>query len=280
MVFDQFRGELIILGGYRKKNSSNQYYPIISYQDMMSLNVNNLSLKEIFHDYSKNQGPDVNFSSCTVFDSNKREIYLFGGGYKTDKIEFLTNHLWCYNFYTGKWVRTIRDEFVNYEKIIFSKNQYINDKSLLIDTENNDSLNFPCPRFAHCMLYSNKSSKGYIFGGNPNLKTTWANRLDDFWSFELYKKSTTDIKDYLLLKIYKFYYKELCYKEDFKTAMIILNEKITPLLKGNDAKRRKLINNLLTTNIDYDKYKKRYEIYEKIIKYFSKPFINEDILNR
>ena len=86
MILDSSRNELIIMGGNRKKNFSNQYYPIISYQDMMSLNINNLSLKEIFHDYSKHHGPDINFSSCTVFDSNKREILVFGGGYKTDKV--------------------------------------------------------------------------------------------------------------------------------------------------------------------------------------------------
>mgnify|MGYP000526526989 CR=1 FL=1 len=124
MILDNKTGDLIILGGNGKKNIPNVSYPIVPYLDMMSLNLETLKLKEIYHDYSKHNGPDVNFSSCSVFNNRRRELYVFGGGFKNDKVEFLSNTLWCYNLDIGKWIKAEKEEHVNYEKLFFSHNIY------------------------------------------------------------------------------------------------------------------------------------------------------------
>jgi hypothetical protein len=273
MILDN-DNNLIIFGGNGKKNLPNMNYPIVPYMDMMSFNLKDNSLREIFHDYSKNDGPDVNFSSCVVYNSKKREMYVFGGGFKNDKVEFLTNNIWCFNFDINKWIKTEREEYVNYENLIFSHNIY-NYGCYKIEDGNEQGVNIPCPRFAHCMLYSHKNEKGYILGGNPNLKTSKASRLNDFWSFELNKMTAKDLRDKLINKIYKFQFKEQCQQKDFKNAIKILNEKLS-------HKREKLIKHILDPNLstDIDIYKSRYKLYEKIIIYFCKPDRQDELINR
>jgi hypothetical protein len=272
MTFDPIRKEILITGGsYRKIMNNNSPTNI---NDFMCYNTQSNTLKEIFHDFTKYNGPDVNFSSASYYDYNKKELYIFGGTYKNEKTELLSNNFWVYNFDTKKWNKAIRHDYIDYEDMLFGQ------RTLNIEDYANDTLNAPSPRFAHTMTYSMKLKTGFIFGGNPNAKiNSHSERLNDFWSFDLKKQKSEDIYNTICLKIYKFQFEELCLEENIEKAINVLNDDIFPLIKDDERKLysirllsvEKLNQELITS--------RRYNLYEDLMNFFN-IIDGDEFLNR
>jgi hypothetical protein len=256
--------EIIIFGGNkgpRKGSFSNYLF------DMIIYNPDTKTVREHFHDYSKKNGPFVNFSFTSFYNRDLNEIYFFGGGFISEKNDILTNYFWVYNFNSLKWSKAelnVKD-LINYDKILLSNNFYSDFMEICSDYSNNqntsknnnyinseknnsnsnynyDTLNEPIARYAHSMVFSHKLNKGFIFGGNPNIKNSSKNtqRLNDFWSFDLTRQSKEVIRDKIFLKIYKFYYEEMCQSDKLDIALNILRNKIVPLLEANNNKEKKI----------------------------------------
>jgi len=51
----------------------------------------------------------------------------------------------------------------------------------------NSSVNQPCPRYAHQLVYHPIRKIHYMFGGNPGKREEPNIRLDDFWELKLTK---------------------------------------------------------------------------------------------
>jgi hypothetical protein len=273
MSYDPIRKEIYITGGsYRKVNTS---LPT-NLQDLMCYNTQSNTLKEVFHDFTKHNGPDVNFSSTSFYEYNRKELYIFGGTYKSEKTETLSNNFWVFNFDTKKWNKAVKTTDSDYEAMLFGSRQPVTEDNV------NDTLNTPCPRFAHTMCYSIKQGLGFIFGGNPNSKINkHPERLNDIWSFELKKPSIDDVRETICLKIYEFQFHELCVEGDIANAVKVLNENLFPIIKDLSQRKslsQKLLN--IDTESDSDKYTRRYNLYEDLIKYFTNPVDSDEFLNR
>jgi hypothetical protein len=276
MSFDPVKKELIIFGGGCRK--INNTLPI-GLNDLMSFNTNTNTLKELFHDFTKYNGPDVNFSTTSFYDHKNKELIIFGGSFKNDKAELLTNNIWVYNFEIKKWTKAIKTNSIDYEALFYN-NITSNKRTNDIDSDN--ILNIPCPRYAVTMSYSMKHNKGFIFGGNPNSKiSNHPVRLNDLWSFELNKQTSLEVKNVVCLKIFETYFEELCGEGLIEQAVKVLNEYIYPLVTNSET--RKQLSMLLITNTKLaskERYNKRNELYEELIKYFTNPLNNEEFLNR
>ncbi len=192
-VFSKLNQELIIIGGNRfskkkNENNSSQLFEIITYD------IKSKTLKELFHDYSKEKGPDVNFSLNAFFNYQKREIIIFGGGLKSEKQDIVSNNFWVLNLNTKKWDRVKKANFrINYDgimqedlKVFFEnknflyKNPHLEDqafytshphltnltRNISVNCLNDSQVNEPMPRFAHSLTYSIKLNKGFIFWDN------------------------------------------------------------------------------------------------------------------
>jgi hypothetical protein len=284
MVLSRYR-ELIIWGGNkgpRKFNASNCLF------DMTSYNLNNGKVYEYFHDYSKN-GPNVNFSSCSFYDSLKNEIFIFGGGLINEKTEYLTNSFWIYNFDKEFWIPCVNKSLIDYDTMIHLNNLYysyfpVKDYEKVSNSIfPQESLNEPSQRYAHCMVYSNKLKKGYIFGGNSNLRNSAKNveRLDDLWSFKLKRKEKVQLVHEIKFKLLENYFIELCQNEEIKEALEVL-DKLRLMQYENNLNKLNNVNDLSfnlvscdkSTNIS-DRYQSRYELFEKILEFIS-PFKYEN----
>jgi len=117
MLFDPKRQELIIIGGNRiskKKNEiTSQLFDIIIYD------IETKTIKELFHNYSKEKGPDVNFSLNAFFNCEKREIIIFGGGLKSEKQDIVSNNFWILNLNSRKWDKVSKTNMIiNYDNIM------------------------------------------------------------------------------------------------------------------------------------------------------------------
>ena len=192
LIFDSVNNELIIMGGNRF--GIKDHIPLF---DLIIFNIESKSIRKIFHDYSKeNGGPDVNLFTCTNYNSNTEEVFVFGGKFK----DFVSNNFWSYSFKTGKWKKAEKVEnLVNFDSIILSQNYFHNlnnnNSNLRADCSDDsqsrginnwnsheninvgtfDTFNEPVQRFAHQMVYDKKTNEFYLFGGNAN-KNTFAER--------------------------------------------------------------------------------------------------------
>lgn len=298
MLFDPVMQELIIIGGNRiskKKNEiSSQLFEIIVYDIKFK------SLKELFHDYSKEKGPDVNFSLNAFFNYEKRELILFGGGLKSDKQDIVSNNFWVLNLNIKKWDRVIKSNFIiNYDAIMqedlniyFESKNFLNENKeegrenfqkipnkYLLNLMNNNSnnsqdcqLNEPMPRFAHSLVYSIKLDRGFIYGGNPYIKTSHCCvRYNDLWTFALIKPNSLLIKNMLKFKILRLGFIDACSNFKLEKALKILKE--IKNMDHNDNEIKELINfffnfhnkdkNETNTNL------LRYELFDEIRKYIN-----------
>jgi hypothetical protein len=290
MVFNQVDEELIIIGGSKSlKEKKSTFFDLVTY------NIKNRTIKEIFHDFSKDNGPDVNFSSCYFYNQEKNEMYCLGGAFKNEKQESLSNDLWSYNFKEGKWKKSIKsvNKEGNYDFILANKNHlneyfnssFYNNAVLSTGTKNSDSnllvssdtINIPPVRFAHAAVYSTTLNKGFLFGGNPNIKNQYCIRLSDFWTFDLKKKTQLEQADVILCKLYKFYFMELCSENKISDAFNVLSKYIVPVHNNNEGDKEtiKNLSKLLIKNnksvSEEEKFSKRNEFYEEIIKFISSP---------
>ncbi len=275
MIINKNR-ELVIWGGSkgpRKLNAPNYLF------DMTALNLNTGKISEYFHDYSK-QGPNVNFSSCSFYDASRNEVFIFGGGLSNDKSDILTNNFWIYNFENEKWSICKSESKADYDSINFANNFYyseFNKASLLLNSPQ-ETLNEPAPRYAHCMVYSQKLKKGFVFGGNSNLRNLSKNveRLDDLWSFKLKRKDKSELVEEIKYDVLKVYYEELCEDFEIEKALEVFSQLKVISKLNNNLKDVLNIEELGFNLVKSEKssevitFKRRYELFERIFKYFPK----------
>lgn len=297
MVLDPIRNELIIIGGNRinkKKNENTaQLFEIIIYD------LKTKTLKEIFHDYSKEKGPDVNFSLCAAFNYQKREIIIFGGGLKSDKQDLVSNSLWVLNLDSKKWDKVKKTNgIINYDglmqeeiKIFYEDKKFIYKnhdlekglnftnhdlvnltRNLTFTCSNDSQVNEPMPRFAHSFIYSTILNKGFIFGGNPYIKTSHCCfRFNDFWTFSLIKPNSKQIRDLIIYKILKLNFFDACANSKFEQTTKVL-KKIKNLNCDENHEIKTILNNFLAFDdkiSENDIYSRRYELFDEIRKYLS-----------
>lgn len=328
MLFNPLNQELIIMGGNKlskKKNDS-------TYQlfDIMVYNIKSKTLKEMYHDFSREKGPDINFGMNALYNHYTKEILFFGGGYKSDnKQDIVSNNFWVLNTNSKKWTKLKKSEiFINYDGIrqeeintFYNNNQANNflfakkdnwknhknyietleasgvsfgKESIKFNSLSNSSglnynlshnvdemhfqdsqLNEPYPRFAHGMIYSFKLNKGFIFGGNPNIKNGHSVRYNDFWMFSLFKPSGKEIKNLIKTKILKQSFLEACYTNNYEEALKILKKlKTLDNIEKHELKDmiKKLISpenkiNIYSENNKDELYQKRYQLFDEIRQY-------------
>ena len=308
MVFDPINQELIIFGGQKitkKKNeSTSQLF------DIMVYNTNTKNLREIYHDYSREKGPDVNFSLNSYFNHNTREIIFFGGALKNDKQDIVSNNIWILNLRTKSWNKLKKsDVVINYDAIMqedinlyYADNKYIYNNLKNFTMNNNEDLeclnynklnsvfrynlsrntnllnfqdsqlNEPMARYAHTMVYSLKFNKGYIFGGNQNIKSNHSIRLNDMWSFEFIKPNTKEIKNILKGKILKLSFIESLSESKFENALKIVG-KLKKLNNFDKNDLKSLSDSLIKSDYSNikkdDLYKYRFDLFDDITKYIN-----------
>ena len=126
------------------------------------------------------------------YNSQKEQIYFFGGGQKKEK-ETISNHFFIFDMNSNSFAKINNkdgrrnDAIINYDILNSYDNvNYLRKGDINFDSENEyDSLNEPVQRHSACMVYSIKLNRGYIFGGNPNIKTSNSIKVNDFWSFQI-----------------------------------------------------------------------------------------------
>lgn len=298
MLFDPINHELIIIGGNRinkKKNEiTSHLFEIIIYD------IKSKTLKELFHDYSKEKGPDVNFSLNAFFNYEKREIIIFGGGLKSEKQDIVSNNFWVLNLNTKKWDKVKKENLIiNYEgimqedlKVFFENKNFLyknpnlehqaiscNNTHLTHLTKNisancviDSQVNEPMPRFAHSLIYSIKLNKGFIFGGNPYIKTSHCCvRFNDFWTFSLIKPDSHQIRNLLKYKILKLSFIDACANSKLEKAIQVL-KKIKKINYQDNIEIKLLLSKFLSFDNkinEKDIYSSRFELFDEIRKYFN-----------
>ena len=256
MIYNEKRNQIIIIGGgqYKKKFS-------LSFFDIMIYEIDTGMLKEISHDYTKiPNSPGFNFSMGVSYNSQKEQIYFFGGGQKGEK-ETISNNFYIFDMKSNSFTKInnkngrINDSIINYDILNSYDNvNYLQKGNINFNSENEyDSLNEPVQRHSACMVYSTKLNRGYIFGGNPNIKTSNSLKVNDFWSFQI-KDTTSDvIERKIKFKVYCAYYEELCIQNKFDKATEVFTEKINKYKEElTEEKKKELLSMML--NYDYRTY--------------------------
>lgn len=233
MIFMENKNQLLIMGGGKyKQKVPKPIYDILLYE------IETGTLKEISHDYTKmTNSPFSHFSLGVCYNSKREHLYIFGGSQKGEK-ENLSNNFYIFDLNTFSFSKINNkekkhDSIINYDLMNLSGNlnKTFFDENIFCNRENNyDSFNEPVQRYAHCMVYSENLNKGFIFGGNPNIKTSNALKVNDFWSFTINEKNQDDVEKQILLQIYLSYFEELCMLNLFEKAVQVLNENIYLLL--------------------------------------------------
>jgi hypothetical protein len=211
----------------------------------------------------------------------QEDLTHFYGNANTNNKFFFYNKKNIYN--TNKSFCNFQKEKENESKDFFVKNKFNSNLTKNVSKLNfyDSQLNEPLPRFAHTMVFSIKLNKGFIFGGNPNIKIGHSNRFNDFWSFTYFKNSPKDIKNIIKSKILKLYLYEKSLDGDMKKVIEIF-KKIKKLEKKNLDDYTELLRNFIVKpdvflNKEKDQnelYKMRFDLFHDIKKYFN-DFINE-----
>lgn len=274
LLIDQKDRELIIIGGSRgyKRSTSSIF-------DMVRFNIDDKIIEEIFHDYSKcKNAPKVHFSFCSVNNSTENEVFIFGGLSKNDKSDSISNSFWVFNKAIKRWTRASPcSNSLGYEGIMQSLHQ----RNCV-----SPSIMEPLPRYASTMVYSEKLKRGWIFGGNPNIKNSNPERLNDFWSYELKRLTSSEIKKLLTYKVLRHFYLELCMQKDFQKALDLLTNRLTPLMTDNTDEIKELSKYLILYDgrISKDPLTdlrgERLKLFEELVQYINDTNEDGEMLNR
>ena len=258
MIYNEKKNEIIIIGGgqYKKKFS-------LSFFDIMIYEIDTGLIKEVSHDYTKiPNSPGFNFSMGVCYNSQKEQIYFFCGCQKKEK-ETISNHFFIFDMNSNSFAKINNkdgrrnDAIINYDILNSYDNvNYLRKGDINFDSENEyDSLNEPVQRHSACMVYSIKLNRGYIFGGNPNIKTSNSIKVNDFWSFQIKEQSTDIIEENLQFKVYCAYYEELCIQNKFDKAIEVFIDKIIKYKNCLTEEKKKELSNMM---LSYD-----YRIYDQ-----------------
>eukprot|EP00731_Ephydatia_muelleri_P000998 Em0001g998a len=163
-IFHPGTHQLIILGGERDK---------IFVSDMMAYNVLT-DETEVLADGHDKQIPSTGFTLRATLDHASNIIYLYTGLCESTSEEARqpSNALWSYDMGSARWTCMYRSN-----QGLWHRRQPPT----------------PCPRYAHQLVYDEKSHTHYMFGGNPALEKSNKIRLDDFWTLKLVRPSVADV---------------------------------------------------------------------------------------
>lgn len=164
-VFHPGTHQLIILGGERDK---------IFLSDMVAYNVLTDETEVIANGRDKHSIPATGFTLRASLDHFTSTIYLYTGVCENTSEECRqpSHALWSYCMTTAQWACLYRSNHGLWYK---------------------KPPPTPCPRYAHQLVYDDKSHTHYMFGGNPALEKTNKIRLDDFWTLKLVRPSVEDV---------------------------------------------------------------------------------------
>lgn len=185
MLFHPISRLMYIFAGQRLKDYLSDYYVY---------DVDREVVIEMNRDSSKNGGPDAGFTQRATIDPEANEFYVFSGlmREKGSSTETVKNSFWVYSITKDKWTKIYQNDNTGHDYW----------KSM----ENLE----PCPRFAHQLIYDEKTKTQYLFGGNPGEASNTGARLDDFWKLKLNRDSESDILRKCLFLVRRERFREMC----------------------------------------------------------------------
>lgn len=192
MVFHNKTRKLYIYGGQRGKEDIEEFISCdVDTQAITSLNKDNRC-------YENKNEPSAGYTLRATIDCDRDEIYIFSSLSKQKERRDVqqvdaSNSFWVYSIQRNVWSRIYTKRCIGETKT----------------EEPSTSLNEPCPRYAHQLVYDDVCKMHYLFGGNPGKTTLPQLRLDDFWIFELEKPTRDEILNHCRYLVRKLFYEEI-----------------------------------------------------------------------
>jgi hypothetical protein len=211
MLFDSSQRCLYVFAGQRVKDYLS---------DLFRYSVDKDIVAEITLNYSKDAaGPDAGFTQRATMDEELQELYVLSGYMRNPNCDIVKNALWVYSIKNNEWQKV-----TSYESSPTSAEGGL----------------FPCPRFAHQMVYDSITKTQYIFGGNPGDQLDSSKRLNDFWELKLSKPDPVSIlrRCFYMIRMQKL--KELSSlacnqgEDALVEALIYLRTQVAPVVNHDD----------------------------------------------
>jgi hypothetical protein len=190
MILDPALNRLYIFAGQRNKDYLADYYVY---------DIDTDTVVEFEKDTSRCGGPDAGFTQRATIDPDLGDIFLFSGLMR-DKPSSVSgvgdsgtvgsaglsrNTFWVYSLAARQWSRLGEDS----------------------------TSEWPCPRFAHQLVYDSANRTHYLFGGNPGEPGAPKRRLNDLWRLKLERLvMPEDILRRACFLLRRQHYYELCLK--------------------------------------------------------------------
>lgn len=257
MLFEPILKCLFIFAGQRSKEYLSDFYLYDIDKDKISV---------ISMDYSKDGGPEGGFTQRATLNPKKKEIIVLSGLMKDKKSnqEIAKSSAWVY-YYGNNIKHGIWNKINQNKNDDFSKNK-----------------NRPCPRYAHQLLYDEKSQLHFLYGGNPRNKDFPKERLGDFWTLELQKPTVSEISRRLKLYLRKQKFRELCRILSSIDALSYLRNELSSLLDHSNKEELYSFYSLITDELLAPKSEKctddtemknlihnlRMEVFDNLIDFF------------
>ncbi|KTW27970.1 uncharacterized protein T551_02937 [Pneumocystis jirovecii RU7] len=234
MLFEPILRCLFIFAGRRSKEYLSDFYLYDIDKDKIFV---------ISMDCFKDGGPEAGFTQKATLNLKKKEIIVLNGLVKDKEKneEMVKSSAWIY--YYGNNIR----------HGIWNKiNQ--NDNNDIIKNKNR-----PCPRYAHQLVYDEKSELHFLYGGNPRNKNSPEERLNDFWTLRLQKPTVSEISRRLKLYLRKQKFRELCRILSSIDALSYLRNELSSLLDHSNKEEIYSFCSLITDELFAPKSEKHFD---------------------
>lgn len=213
MILDPTLNRLYIFAGQRNKDYLADYYVY---------DIDSDTVIEMEKDTSRCGGPDAGFTQRATIDLELGELFLFSGLMR-DKPSSTSgvgdgnpssgglsrNTFWVYSLASRQWSRLGED----------------------------NASEWPCPRFAHQLVYDPETRTHYLFGGNPGEPGAPKRRLNDLWKLKLERLvQSDDILRRACFLLRRQHYYELCLKGPAgqMDALRFLQNQVSAVVKHTD----------------------------------------------
>uniref|UniRef100_A0A224Z4H8 Muskelin n=1 Tax=Rhipicephalus zambeziensis TaxID=60191 RepID=A0A224Z4H8_9ACAR len=162
MLFHEKSRLLYIFAGQRSKEYLTDFFTYNVDTDQMN----------ILCDGQKVEVPAAGFTQRATIDPELNEIHVLSGSNKDKekREDNVKNSFWIYDINQNKWSCIYHSDYGQ-------------------QATSKQSMQEPCPRFAHQLVYDHVKKVHYLFGGNPGRPNSPKVRLDDFWSLQLCRPS-------------------------------------------------------------------------------------------
>lgn len=181
MLFHEKSRLLYIFAGQRSKEYLTDFFTYNVDTDQMN----------ILCDGQKVEVPAAGFTQRATIDPELNEIHVLSGSNKDKekREDNVKNSFWIYDINQNKWSCIYHSDCGQ-------------------QATSKQSVQEPCPRFAHQLVYDHVKKVHYLFGGNPGRPNSPKVRLDDFWSLQLCRPSKEQ-----LLRRCKHLVRQHCFRE-------------------------------------------------------------------